>query len=353
MDVQTAAVGALIDVLPGWYAAAARDLPWRRSRDPYGVWISEIMLQQTRVEAVRDYSTRSLSAFPDIQSLAAAPEEQVLKLWEGLGYYSRARNLQKAARIVMEQYNGVFPSEYTAIRALPGIGAYTAGAIASICFDQPTPAVDGNVLRVYARVCALPEPVDRPAVKKEITLALARMYPRTGCGTLTQALMELGATVCTPQSPRCAECPAREFCIGYREGKASLLPVRSPKPEKAIQRRTVFLFYWDGTLALERRPETGLLAGLWQFPNTQGDLTLEQAFALAQDYGLDPQRPLWERRAAHVFTHIRWDLHAYALAVRVPIPRFVWARPEQLQTQYALPTAFRRFLPDMPGPAAR
>lgn len=351
MDAKEEALRKLAQVLPAWYSRAARDLPWRHDREPYHVWVSEIMLQQTRVEAVRGYYTRFLDAFSDIAALAEAPEERVLKLWEGLGYYSRARNLQKAARIIVETYGGVFPSDYAAIRALPGIGDYTAGAIASICRDLPTPAVDGNVLRVCARVCAIREPVDRPAVKKEITQALARAYPQTGCGTLTQALMELGATVCTPRSPHCDGCPAQAFCAGYRDRIAPLLPVRSPKREKREEKRTVFLFYCADALALEKRPDKGLLAGLWQLPNVEGERTLEEAFDAARAYGLVPERPLWERRREHIFTHIRWKMHAYAIAVEKASPGFTWARPEKLETDYALPAAFRQFLEDMPGSA--
>lgn len=353
MDAKEEALRALVQALPAWYCKAARDLPWRRDRDPYHIWISEIMLQQTRVEAVRGYYMRFLDALPDIAALAAAPEEQVLKLWEGLGYYSRARNLQKAARVIAGTYGGIFPSDYAAIRVLPGIGDYTAGAIASICYGLPTPAVDGNVLRVCARVCAIEEPVDRPAVKKGIALALTRAYPHTGCGTLTQALMELGATVCTPRSPRCAGCPAQAFCAGYRAGIAQQLPVRSPKREKRVEIRTVFLFYCGSALALEKRPDEGLLAGLWQLPNVEGECTLDGAFAAAQAYGLVPERPLWERRREHIFTHIRWKMHAYAIAVRAEAPGFAWVQPEDLEAGYALPTAFRQFLEDTPGTAGR
>lgn len=348
MDKKATALQALAQVLPAWYAEAARDLPWRHSCEPYCVWISEIMLQQTRVEAVKGYYARFLTAFPDAAALAAAPEEQILKLWEGLGYYSRARNLQKAARRIVEQHGGVFPSDYAAIRALPGVGDYTAGAIASICFDLPKPAVDGNVLRVCARICALTEPVDRPSVKREITDALAQVYPQTGCGTLTQALMELGATICIPRTPRCMECPACGFCAGYHMGKAAQLPVRSPKREKRMEARTVFLFYSGKALALEKRPEKGLLAGLWQLPNIVGEHTLEEAFALAREKGLMPQRPLWEKRRTHIFTHIRWEMHAYAIAVNTTAGNFVWALPEQLETVYALPTAFRQLLENRP-----
>ena len=195
-------------VLLPWYRANARDLPWRKDREPYHVWVSEIMLQQTRVEAVRGYYERFLKALPDIKSLAEIPEEALLKLWEGLGYYSRARNLQKTAKCILENHGGVFPKSYDAVRALPGIGDYTAGAVCSICYEMPTPAVDGNVLRITARMSGNTAPIDLPETKKAVANALKEVYPKGHCGDFTQSLMELGACVCTPKSPKCGGCPA-------------------------------------------------------------------------------------------------------------------------------------------------
>ncbi|MBQ3880695.1 MAG: A/G-specific adenine glycosylase [Oscillospiraceae bacterium] len=335
---------ALAAALPSWYAGAARDLPWRRDRDPYRVWISEIMLQQTRVEAVRGYYARFLEALPDVRALAEADGETLMKLWEGLGYYSRARNLQKAARVILEKHGGVFPREFEAIRALPGVGEYTAGAIGSICFGLPTPAVDGNVLRVCARVTGSRDCVDLPKVKAAVRDALARVYPRRDCCTFTQALMELGATVCTPRAMRCELCPMRGNCRAFAEGTAASLPVRAEKKAKRVQKRTVFLFYCAQTLALEKRPETGLLAGLWQLPNEEGTLSMDEAFARAEALGLRPLRPLWTKERVHIFTHIRWEMTGHAIACAFPGGDFVWADRETLKGQYALPTAFRVFL---------
>ncbi len=332
--------------LPAWYARAARDLPWRRDRDPYRVWVSEIMLQQTRVEAVKGYYTRFLEAFPDVKALAAAPQETLFKLWEGLGYYSRARNLQRAARFVADEYGGVFPDEYDAIRALPGVGDYTAGAIASICFDRPTPAVDGNVLRVCARVTGSAAQVDAPQAKRLVRERLAAVYPAGKCGVFTQALMELGATVCTPRALRCDVCPARSFCRGFAEGTAQSLPVRAEKKEKRTEKRTVFLFFCGDRLAIEKRPASGLLAGLWQFPNLEGELTLAEAVDYAQKLGLNPVRPLYSLSRVHVFTHIRWEMTGYAVECACPGGDFVWADGGELEAKYALPTAFRVFLED-------
>ena len=197
-----------------WYAENKRELPWRQDREPYHVWLSEIMLQQTRVEAVRGYYARFLTALPTVQALADCDDELLHKLWEGLGYYSRVRNLKKAAGVIMERHGGVFPQKYEDILALPGIGAYTAGAICSICFEKPTPAVDGNVLRVVSRVTESKAPITEPKVKKEITEKLRAVYPKNHCGDFTQALMELGATVCVPNgSPHCANCPLQNVCI--------------------------------------------------------------------------------------------------------------------------------------------
>ncbi len=220
--------------LPGallpWYQQNARVLPWRADRAPYHVWLSEIMLQQTRVEAVRGYYTRFLEALPTIAALAAAEEGLLFKLWEGLGYYSRVRNLQRAAQQIQREYNGVFPREYKAIRSLPGIGDYTAGAVCSICFDMPVAAVDGNVLRVIARLCNIRQPMDPPPMKRAVAAALEAVYPPGQCGDFTQALMELGATLCPPGGrPRCDACPCREFCLGRMAGAPETLPLRTPK----------------------------------------------------------------------------------------------------------------------------
>ena len=220
--------------LPGallpWYGENKRNLPWRQDKDPYHIWVSEIMLQQTRVEAVKPYYARFLSTLPTIEALANAPYEQVQKLWEGLGYYSRARNLQMAAQVICREHGGVFPNEYDKIRALPGIGDYTAGAIGSICFEMPTPAVDGNVLRVVSRLCAMPDCVDEPKVKRAVTEALRKVYPSGKCGAFTQSLMELGATVCVPNgAPHCAECPLAHLCLAHAAQEELSYPNKPPK----------------------------------------------------------------------------------------------------------------------------
>ncbi len=334
--------------LPGallpWFRENARELPWRRDREPYHVWLSEIMLQQTRVEAVRAYYLRFLDALPTLRDLAEADEGALLKLWEGLGYYSRARNLQTAARVIVSEHDGRFPSDFEAIRALPGVGPYTAGAIASICFEQPRAAVDGNVLRVLSRVTEDFSPVDLPEVKKGYTERLEAVYPAGQCGAFTQALMELGATVCTPRSPRCESCPCADFCRARASGTAAQLPVRLPKRDKRAEERTVFLFRCGDRLAIRRRPARGLLAGLWELPNVPGALDAAAALRHAEKIGLRPAELLMETRRTHVFTHIRWEMTGYVILCREEAPDFVWASENELRERYALPTAFRQFL---------
>ena len=333
--------------LPGfllpWYEAIKRDLPWRSGREPYHIWLSEIMLQQTRVEAVKGYYTRFLDALPSIEALASCDDDLLHKLWEGLGYYSRVRNLKKAATVIMEQHNGTFPQQYNDILALPGIGDYTAGAIASIAFGQKTPAVDGNVLRVLSRLCNDPSPIDLPETKKKVRTILESIYPDEA-GSFTQALMELGATLCGPNwKPRCEECPCKSICLGYRAGTAESLPVKSPKKEKRQEDRTVFILSCDGKYALEKRPNKGLLAGLWQFPNVPEHLNTEEALSAVKEMGLTVREIHREVSRKHIFTHIVWNMKGIYLEVEAPSGSFHWFTEEEIANQAALPTAFRLF----------
>jgi len=336
---------ALPGLLLPWYRENARTLPWRVDRAPYHVWLSEIMLQQTRVETVKGYYRRFLAALPDIKALADAPGERLLKLWEGLGYYSRARNLQKAAREIMERHGGVFPRDFNAILALPGIGPYTAGAIASICFDAPVPALDGNVLRVIARLTNEPDCVDTPAVKKRISAALSGVYPAGACGDFTQSLMELGATVCPPNgAPNCTACPLSALCLGKARGTAARLPVRSGKRARRIEPRTVFSLRCGDRIALRKRADTGLLAGFWELPNVQGTLTETEAARRAGQWGVAPLALLRSVEKTHIFTHVEWHMTCYYLTCRVEAPCFRWADAALLDASLPLPTAFRIFL---------
>ena len=333
----------LPEALLPWYHRSHRELPWRADREPYHIWLSEIMLQQTRVEAVKGYYARFLAALPTIDALAGCDDDTLHKLWEGLGYYSRVRNLKKAACAVLERYGGKFPHTYDEVLALPGIGEYTAGAICSIAFGQRTPAVDGNVLRVVSRILDDPSPIDLPATKKAVTQALAEIYPEEA-GDFTQALMELGATLCGPnRKPDCEKCPCRHFCLGFRSGTAENLPVKAPKKEKRPEDKTVFILSCDGSYALEKRPNKGLLAGLWQFPNVPGHLNTAETLAELEKLGLQPKELLREVHRKHIFTHIQWNMKGIYLEVAEPSGGFRWFTKEEINTQAALPTAFRLF----------
>ena len=337
----------ILEQLPGallpWFDHAKRDLPWRQDKVPYHVWLSEIMLQQTRGEAVKSYYIRFLTALPTIADLAGGDEELLHKLWEGLGYYSRVRNLKKAAQVIVDVYSGDFPKTYDEIRALPGIGPYTAGAIASICYDLPTPAVDGNVLRVISRICNENTPIDSPAYKKDVERQLAQIYPARA-GDFTQALMELGATVCGPnRKPDCGNCPCNTFCLGYARGTAELLPIKKAKPQRRIEEKTVFILSCDGSYALRKRPEKGLLAGLWEFPNVTGKLSLEDSLAKVEQNGIKPKELIRQVEKKHIFTHIEWHMSGIYMEVKEKAGDYVWMCADEINADAALPTAFRQF----------
>lgn len=333
----------LPDALLPWYKQNARELPWRQDTEPYHVWLSEIMLQQTRVEAVRTYYLRFLEQLPTIHALAEASESQLLKLWEGLGYYNRARNLQKAARVIKTQYGGCFPNKYEDIRALPGIGPYTAGAIASICFNQTYAAVDGNVLRIITRMTENDAPIDYMQTKAEIAAKLEKVYPKNNSGQFTQALMELGAMVCTPKSPKCTQCPANAFCRAYANGTVLQYPVKLPKKDKRLEERTVFLLQCENSYALTKRTESGLLSGLWQLPNVLGKMDVHRALRTADGFGVQPVEVYKQMHRVHIFTHIKWQMTCYHILCAEKASDFVWATAQEIETAYALPTAFRMF----------
>lgn len=328
--------------LLAWYAAHKRDLPWRRDRDPYHVWVSEIMLQQTRVEAVKGYYQRFLDALPDIRALAECREDALLKLWEGLGYYNRVRNMQKAAVQILTEHDGQFPQDYDSIRKLSGIGDYTTGAIASICFGLPEPAVDGNVLRVMARLQEDFRNILSPQCKADVTAQLREIYPRTDCGMLTQALMELGAVVCIPNgAPHCGECPLSGICMARQQGSTGVLPVREKKTKRRTEQKTVFVLQCGGKIAIRRRQGRGLLASLWELPNMEGFLEVQEAVRQCEEWGAKPQEILKTVERRHIFTHITWEMQGMYVACAQESEGFVWASPEELEQIYSLPTAFR------------
>ena len=330
-----------------WYQGAARDLPWRRSPTPYHVWISEIMLQQTRVEAVKGYYARFLDAFPTVEALAAADDDALNKVWQGLGYYSRARNLKKAAIRLVEDFCGDLPADHSALLSLPGIGAYTAGAIASIAFGLPTPAVDGNVLRVVTRLCADDADIMKQTTKDDVTAALADIYPRTpdDAAMMTQALMELGATVCVPNgAPHCDECPLASVCSAHAEGTEMNYPNKPPKKGRTQVDKTVFLLRCGDRYAIRKRPDEGLLAGLWEFPSVDRHLASEEVVGYLQMLGLTAAEVSQLPDAKHIFTHIEWHMRGYAVHVTEEIPEYVWADADEIRDIYSIPSAFKAFL---------
>lgn len=340
---ELAALFSLPALLLPWYEANKRDLPWRADRQPYHVWLSEIMLQQTRVEAAKGYYLRFLEALPTMEDLAACGEDRLTKLWEGLGYYSRVRNLQKAARVIVQELGGIFPTDYETVLSLPGIGEYTAGAICSIAFNQPVPAVDGNVLRVMARLQNDASPIDDPHVKARVRQQLLEVYPEQA-GSFTQALMELGATVCGPnRRPDCALCPVHSICRSYQAGTCERLPVKSPKKPRRTEEKTVFILRCQDLYALRKRPKTGLLAGLWEFPNVPGRLDTDQALQQLSFWGLHPSELFQTLNRSHIFTHIQWNMDAFVLEVREPGGELEWFTAAQIDENAALPTAFRQF----------
>jgi len=331
----------LREPLLDWYGAHRRALPWRDDPSPYRTWVSEIMLQQTRVSAVLPYYERFLRELPDVSALAAVSEERLFKLWEGLGYYSRARNLRRAAQIVMEAYGGELPQTVAALRTLPGIGDYTASAVASINFGAAEPAVDGNLLRVTARLCGCAEDVTDARTKRRFRDKLAEAIDRERPGAWNQAMMDLGATVCLPNgAPLCHACPARAVCAAYREGLTEVLPVRAEKRKRRAEEHTVFLLLRGGRIAVRRRPDTGLLAKLTEFPNAAGNLDEAGARVVLAQWGLTAKRLAPCGTARHIFTHIEWQMKGYAAEVEGENPAFRWADAAELET-LAIPTAFR------------
>lgn len=314
--------------LLAWYRLQKRDLPWRQNQDPYRVWVSEIMLQQTRVDTVIPYYQAFMAQFPTVQALAEAPEEEVLKRWEGLGYYSRARNLQAGAKMVMEQYGGVIPDSHEAVSGLRGVGPYTSGAIMSIAFNRPYPAVDGNVMRVLSRYFCLEDDIAKPATRVGIEKLAVTLIPEGAAGDFNQALMELGALVCTPKSPGCLTCPVMEHCAGRIAGKETVLPIKTKAKPPRDEYRVVAIVEQEGKVLVRQRPRTGLLAQMWELPHVLLPDTAKAMFAAdapkKQPYmaealvreteeasGLFIRPQEWVMDAEHVFSHIHWRLRVF------------------------------------------
>ena len=351
-----------VEYLLHWYDYNRRILPWRENPKPYFVWVSEIMLQQTRVEAVKGYYERFLEALPDIRALAEAEEGVLLKLWEGLGYYNRVRNMQKAAVSVMEQYNGKLPADYEALLKLKGIGSYTAGAIASIAYQMPVPAVDGNVLRILTRVSEDDTDIMKASFRKQVEESLfaymqSEAFDSKKSGAFNQALMELGATICVPNgAPNCGQCPWEMMCLARKNNRISDLPVKSKAKERRIEKRTVFVIRDGDRVAIRKRPEKGLLAGLYELPNAEGHMTQEEALDYVKKQALSPLRIQKLPEAKHIFSHVEWHMQGYAVLIEEPEhmmkercakgktlqakDSFIYVEAATSEQKYAIPAAF-------------
>lgn len=359
-------LSVLTEPLLKWYEKNKRVLPWREVASPYRVWVSEIMLQQTRVEAVKPFFERFTKRLPDVKALAECPEDELLKLWEGLGYYNRVRNMQKAAIQVMEQYGGELPADYNVLLGLKGIGSYTAGAIASIAYRIAVPAVDGNVLRILTRAAADDTDIMKASFRKQVEEQLVAYmqsdaFPAEKSGTFNQALMELGATVCVPNgAPKCEECPWQSLCLARKYDRISELPVKTKAKERRIEKRTVFVIRDGERVVIRKRPEKGLLAGLYELPNVEGHLSQEEALGYVKGVALSPIRiqPLPE--AKHIFSHVEWQMQGYAILIEEPeivqsghetihekVTRdgadFIYVEAATSEEKYAIPAAFAAY----------
>ena len=333
--------------LLSWYRSNKRDLPWRIDKNAYRIWISEIMLQQTRVEAVKPYYFRFMEHFPTVQALAEAPDELLMKCWEGLGYYSRARNLKKAAQVIVEEYGGKLPASRDELLKLPGIGSYTAGAIASIAYEMAAPAVDGNVLRVLSRVTGSRDDILKQSTKRRMEELVSQVIKEGEAGDFTQALIETGAIVCVPNGePLCDRCPFFTVCAARMEGTTGEIPVKSPKKKRKIEEKTVLLLQYGEKIAIRKRKKEGLLASLYEFPNVPGKLSKHEIIELVD--GVQSAEPVPD--AKHIFSHVEWHMKGYYVNVdRIPQDDFLGEEPlvfvemDRLKDQYPIPNAFAAF----------
>lgn len=337
-----------------WYRKNRRNLPWRENQDPYRIWVSEIMLQQTRVEAVKPYYERFLTALPTVKHLAEAEEDKLLKLWEGLGYYNRVRNMQKAAQQIMIDHNGRFPDTYEEIRSLKGIGNYTAGAISSFAFGLPKPAVDGNVLRVITRLTSDDSDIMKQSTRKRIEEAVEAVIPKEAPGDFNQGLIELGAIVCVPNGePKCGECPLKALCRARLENRISELPVKAKAKERRIEKRTILYFRDGEKIAIAKRGKKGLLAGLYELPGKEGHLTVEEVTRYSKSIGLMPIHIKELPAAKHIFSHVEWHMIGYEIKVdeleKTNEKGFLFIHPEEIQREYPIPSAFEKYIYTHPG----
>ncbi|MGN0242636.1 MAG: A/G-specific adenine glycosylase [Lachnospiraceae bacterium] len=342
----------IVAALLNWYDYNARVLPWREDKNPYRIWVSEIMLQQTRVEAVKPYYYRFMEALPAVADLACVSEEQLMKLWEGLGYYNRARNLQKAAQIIMQQYHGEMPHDYETLLKLPGIGEYTAGAIASIAFGQPVTAVDGNVLRIIMRLQGCYDDVLKQSTKRMVSDALQEVLPVERVSDFNQALMELGALVCIPNGkPHCEECPWDTRCMAFQKELTGEIPVKKAKKARRIESKTVLLLQYCQEILLHKRGADGLLANLWEFPNLEGKLEKRQVEQWLEEQNITDYVITSLDGGKHVFSHVEWHMTGFRVCFQtqptdwtmLQEDTYRWVVPEELAENVAIPAAFETF----------
>lgn len=335
----------IVEPLVQWYREEHRILPWRESKNPYYIWISEIMLQQTRVEAVKPYFERFIGALPTVEKVADCSQDELLKLWEGLGYYNRVRNIQKAAVCVRDQYGGRLPADYKKLKELPGIGNYTAGAVASIAYNIPVPAVDGNVLRVYSRLTENYEDIMKQSVRTKVERELGEVMPQDFPGDFNQALMELGATVCVPNGkPQCEICPVAHLCEARAKGTQLELPVKKKPKKRKCEKKTVLILRDGERVAIRRRPPEGLLAGLYEFPNLEGHKTEAEVLKWAEKQGFLPVRIQKAGEAKHIFSHVEWEMTGFSVWVAALEQEqqkdMLFVEIEEAEKKYAIPAAF-------------
>lgn len=338
----------MAEPLVDWYRQNKRNLPWRDIKDPYRIWISEIMLQQTRVEAVKPFYARFLDAFPTVSDLANAEEDKLLKLWEGLGYYNRVRNMQKAAQQIMDMHCGEFPSDFEAIRSLTGIGNYTAGAIGSFAFGIPKPAVDGNVLRVISRVTGSYDDIMKASTKTKVEEQLEAVIPKDAACDFNQGLIELGAIVCVPNgAPKCEVCPLAHLCEANQKGIQDELPVKTKAKERRVEKKTIFIFKDGEKVAIRKRDAKGLLAGMYELPNVEGYLTQKEAIEYSQQIGLAPLHIKSLGKAKHIFSHVEWHMIGYSIRVdeleNSCTEDMIFIHPEEVEKEYPIPAAFETY----------
>lgn len=337
------------DAVVEWYRTNKRQLPWRENVNAYRVWVSEIMLQQTRVEAVKPYYERFLNEFPTVQELAAADEDKLLKLWEGLGYYNRVKNMQKAAKQVMVDYHGEFPDTYEEIRSLTGIGNYTAGAISAFAYGIPEPAVDGNVLRVISRILSNDEDIMKASVRTKVEDSIREVIPAGAAGDFNQGLIELGALICVPNGmPKCEGCPVKEWCLAREENRVMELPVKTKAKARKIEKRTVFIVKDGEKVLIRKRPSKGLLSGLYELPNELGHLEEEEVIAYCKKNNLSPLRLKKLGSGKHIFSHVEWHMEGYAIQLdeleENRTEEMLFAEPKEIEKEYPIPSAFEYYM---------